>query len=161
MLPHVDSPTHHYLGASAACWGVYTAMLAGEPPIAPTPALEQMIDAYAAQHHGTPSSQATQSVAVHLIALYAVFIKNMDVGRLIWVRQRSLRAKPGEKHGRFTWLTPPDFTGTLTVVEIVRAPNSSARAEVMERYVCQVWELWAREHLPTVAQWYEQFVVKD
>lgn len=161
MLPQVDGPTHRYLGASAACWELYSYLLAGEPPVAPTPALEQMIDAYAAQHHGTPSNQATQSVAVHLIALYAVFIKNMDVGRLNWVRQRSLRAKPGEKHGRFTWLTPPDFTGALNVAEIVRAPNPPARAEVMERYVRQVWELWAQEHLATVAQWYEQFVVKD
>ena len=85
-LPASDGPTHRYIGASAACWAIYSAMLAGEPPIAPTPAREQMVDAYAAQHPGTPSNQATQSVAVHLIALYAVFVKGTDIGRLAWVR---------------------------------------------------------------------------
>jgi hypothetical protein len=160
-LPASDGPTHRYLGASAACWAIYTAMLAGEPPIASTPALEHLVDAYAAQHPGTPSNQATRSVAVHLIALYAVFVKGTDTGRLVWVRQRALRAKPGEKHGRFHWLTPPDFTRSLTVADIAHAPNPQARAELVERYVRGVWEAWSREHAATVARWHGMFVVKD
>lgn len=71
-----------------------------------------------------------------------------------------LRMAP-RAHGRFHWLTLPDFTGSLNVAEIVRAPSPQARAAVMERYVRQVWELWANDHLTTVARWYEQFVVKD
>jgi hypothetical protein len=161
MLPPSDGPTHRYLGASAACWALYTSLQAGEPPVVLTPAVTQMVDAYCAQHHGTLSNQATQSVAVHLIALYAAFIKNTAVERLVWVRQRSLRTKPGQKHGRFHWLTPPDFTGALTAAEIANAANPRARADLAERYVRQVWKLWAHEHFETVAQWYEQYVVKD
>lgn len=136
-------------------------MLVGEPPIAPTPAFAQMVDAYAAQHPGTPSNQATQSVAVHLIALYAVFVKGTDLGRLVWVRQRALRAKPDEKHGRFQWLTPPDFTGSLNVADIANSATPQSRAELVVRYVRDMWEVWARVHAATVAKWYDEFVVKD
>lgn len=166
-LPASDGPTHRYLGASAACWAIYSAMFSGgEPRIAPTPALAQVVDAYAVQHPGTPSDQATQSVAVHLTALYAAFVKQTDLGRLVWVRQRALRAKPGHrsligKHGRFQWLTPPDFAGSINVAQIAEAATPQARAELVERYVREVWELWARDYLKTVAQWYEEFVVKD
>lgn len=161
LLPVVDGPAHRYIGASAACWAIYSAMLnAGEPPIAPTPALAQTVDAYAAQHPGTPSNQAPQSVAVHLITLYAVFVKGTDVERLMWVRQRALRSKPGEKHGRFHWLTPPDFAGSLTVADIANAADPRARAELVERYVYEVWELWARSHAATITKWYDEFVVK-
>lgn len=160
-LPVVDGPTHRYIGASAACWAIYSAMFSGgEPAIAPTPALAQTVDAYAAQHPGTPSNQATQSVAVHLIALYAVFVKGTDLGRLVWVRQRALRAKPGEKHGRFHWLTLPDFTGSLNVADIANAPTPQARAALVERYVREVWKLWAHSHAATIAKWYDEFVVK-
>jgi hypothetical protein len=158
----VDGPTHRYIGASAACWAIYSNMLnAGEPPIAPTPALEQMVDAYAAQHPGAPSDQATQSVAVHLIALYAAFVKKMDLKRLVWVRQRALRAKPGQKHGRFEWLTPPDFSGSINVAQIAEAATPAARAELVERYVREIWGLWAREYEQAIARWYEKFVIKE
>lgn len=161
-LPATDGPTHRYIGASAACWAIYSGMFnGGEPPVAPTPALAQVVDAYAAQHPGIPSDQATQSVAVHLIALYAVFVRGTDVGRLIWVRQRALRAKPGRKHARFEWLTPPEFSGSLNVAQIAAAATPAARTELVERYVREVWELWARAHAATVERWYEAFVVKD
>lgn len=161
-LPQIEGPaaTHRYLGASAACWALYTAMLADEPPIGPTPALAQMVDAYAAQHPGVPSNQSIQSVAVHLLALYGVFVRGLPLGRLIWARQQALRAKPGQKHSRFHWLTPPDFTGSLTVADIAAAPTPMARAETAERYVRNVWEVWARPHAAIVATWYDAFIQK-
>ncbi|HLF87607.1 MAG TPA: DUF5946 family protein [Anaerolineales bacterium] len=77
LLPDIDGPTHRYIGASPACWGIYTALTGGgEPPMAPAPSNTLIVDAYAAQHPGTPSPQSIQSVAVHLIALYGVLEKH-------------------------------------------------------------------------------------
>lgn len=82
-------PTHRYIGASPACWAMYSAWLIGVPPSAddlarsdapprpgpttagPDGASALVVDAYAAQHHGTPSPQAIQSVAVHVLALHS------------------------------------------------------------------------------------------
>lgn len=161
-LPPSDGPTHRYIGASPACWAIYSALLnAGEPPVAPTPALAQLVDAYAAQHPGAPSNQATQSVAVHLLALYGVLVRGVAVDRLVWLRKKVLRARPGEKHGRFQWLTPPAFAGSLNVADIAGAPAPPARAELVERYVHQVWERWAQGHAPTIARWYAEFVEQE
>ena len=161
-LPRVIGPTHRYIGASPACWAIYTALSnAGEPPIAPTPARALIVDAYAAQHPGTPSPQAIQSVAVHLLALYGVFVRGVDPGTALWIRRRALREHNGRKHGRFQWLTPPDFAGSLTVADIAQAPTPPARAELAGRYVEEVWACWSESHVATIAAWYDRFVVSD
>jgi hypothetical protein len=68
-----DGPTHRYISASPACWAICTTFGAGEPPVAPSPLRELLVDAYA-PHPGVPSDQAIQSVAVHLITLYGVLV---------------------------------------------------------------------------------------
>jgi len=161
-LPKVNGPTHRYIGASPACWAIYTALAnAGEPPVAPTAAMALMVDAYAAQHPGTPSPQAIQSVAVHLLVLYGVFVRGGDPGTALWIRRRALRVQNGRKHGRFQWLTPPAFAGSLTVADIAQAPTPPARAGLAGRYVEGVWVRWSASHAATVATWYDEFVVPD
>ena len=91
LLEPFDGPTHRYLGASAACWALYSALNVGEPPVTSTPYNALMVDAYAAQHYGEPSPQAIQSVAVHLLALYGVLEQGQSVEQAIWLRTRPLR----------------------------------------------------------------------
>ena len=161
-LPKVNGPTHRYIGASPACWAIYTALSnAGEPPIAPTPARALIVDAYAAQHPGTPSPQAIQSVAVHLLVLYGVLMRGVDPGTALWIRRRALRKRNGRKHDRFPWLTPPSFAGSLTVADIARAPTPPARAELSGSYVEAVWTRWSESHAATVAAWYDEYVVPE
>ncbi len=154
-----DAPTHRYLGASASCWALFSNMHSGgEPPIAPHRLTPLLIDAYAAQHHGTPSPQAINSVAVHLLALHAVFTQGQDVAQALWVRRRALENKATGKHKRFHWLTPPEFAGCVTILDIANAPTPAARANVAATYIQQVYEKWAAPHAPTLAQWYRQYV---
>lgn len=158
-LPHQDGPTHRYLGASAACWAIYTGLAnAGEPPIAPHPANVLLIDAYAAQHPGTPSPQAIQSVAVHLLTLYGVLVRGVPAERVLWLRRQALQERQGSKRDRFCWLDPPAFAGMLSVADIARAPTPAARAELVQRYVAEVWAAWAPLHGSTIAAWYDQFI---
>ena len=161
-LPKSEGPTHRYIGASAGCWALYTALLnGGAPPLAPTPANALLIDAYAAHHPGVPSPQAVQSVAVHLLTLYGVLVRGVAHGNALWVRQRALRVQKSPKHSRFSWLTPPSFVRSPTVLDIVQAATPTVRTEQVEQYVAAVWSCWSQPYADVIATWYEQFVVPD
>jgi hypothetical protein len=162
VLPKVAGPTHRYIGASAACWTIFSALFnAGEPPLAPAPANGLIGDAYAAQHAGTPSDQAIQSVAVHLLTLYGVLERGVAPDNALWVRRRALRERSGSKRKRFKWLIPPSFSGSLTVADIVQAATPTARAEQAQYYVKAVWLLWSQKHVATLAAWYDEFVAAE
>jgi hypothetical protein len=162
LLPTEPGPTHRYIGASPACWAIYSALLnAGEPSLAPDPINNLIVDAYAAQHPGTPSAQAIQSVAVHLLTLYGVLVRGVAAEQALWVRQRALRQQGHSRKDRFVWLEPPSFVGKLTVVDIVQGATPTARTEQVRGYVQSVWDVWQPGHLATISRWYEQFVVAD
>ena len=157
-----DAPRHRYLGGSASCWNLFTSMHnGGEPPIGQGRLNHFFIDAYCVQHHGLPSLQSIQSVAVHGLPLYCQFElgEALSAERAIWMRQRATFDKHGNKHRRFTWLTPPDQTGCLTISDIAQRPTPEARAEQLQVYIAQVWEVWRADHLDTFARWYEEFVL--
>ena len=130
--------------------------------MAPAPTNALLIDAYAAQHPGSPSPQAIQSVAVHLLALYGIFDQGVAPEHALWIRRRPLRERvqgmPGDKHNRFQWLAPPDLASCLTIADIVQAPTPAVRTEKAREYIEQVWSLWAEQHLSTLAQWYALYV---
>lgn len=162
LLPASAGPTHAYIGASPACWAQFSALFnGGEPPLAPAPLAALIGDAYAAQHPGTPSAQATQSVAVHLLTLYGVLVRGVAPQNALWVRRRALRTGARAKHGRFTWLTPPGARYAATIVDIIRAPTPAARAEQVAPYIHAVWERWSQPHGATIAVWYDAYVLPD
>ena len=161
-LPHHNGPTHRYIGASAACWAVFSDLFnAGQPPMAPVPTLTLLGDAYAAQHPGTPSAQAIQSVAVHVLTLYGVFVRGVEPTNALWVRQRALREHGRAKHERFHWLTPPLCTGSLTIVDIVQGSTALERATVAQHYIETVWTQWANLHVSSIARWYDAYVLAN
>ena len=160
-LPASDGPVHRYLGASAACWAVFGALVnAGEPPMTPAPHNRLLIDAYASQHPGVPSPQSIQSVAVHLLALHGYFVRDVAPEHLLRLRQRALAAPPGQKHGRFVWLEPPDFSGSITVAEIAALPTPATRTALAARYLDDVWARWCVRWGDTVGEWYDRYVVQ-
>jgi hypothetical protein len=120
-----------------------------------------LVDAYAAQHPGTPSAQAIQSVAVHLLTLYGVLVRGVTPANALWIRQRALRGQTQTRQGRFQWLPPPSFAGSLTVADIVQASTPMARTEQVKLYLQDVWSAWSQVHLDPIASWYEKFVVVD
>lgn len=162
LLEAVEGPTHRYIGASPACWAIYSRLLnGGVPPMPPVPFAALLVDAYAAQHPGTPSDRAIQSVAVHLITLYGVLERGVPLAEALWLRQRPLRGSLEARRRRFAWLIPPAFDGTHAIAAIVGEPTPEARAAQVRPYVEAVWSAWAAEHRSTVASWYERYVVPD
>jgi hypothetical protein len=120
-----------------------------------------LIDAYAVQHPGQPSPQAIQSVVVHLLTLYGVFVAGVAIDKTAWIRQRALRKRREDKRDRMGWLSPPSFAGSLTINDIVQAPTPSLRSEQANKYIKSVWSVWSKKHGATIAHWYEEFVVKE
>jgi hypothetical protein len=161
-LPTSTGPVHPYIGASPACWALFSDLFnGGHPPVAPTPANALLGDAYAAQHPGTPSAQAIQSVAVHLLTLHGALVRGVAPTNALWIRRRALRERGSAKPARFRWLQPPVFAGALTIADIVAGSDPTARANLAQQYVDTVWSLWSGIHGPTIACWYDSYVVPD
>ena len=161
--PGPDASRHRYIGGSASCWNLFANMHnGGDPPIAQGPLNHFFIDAYCVQHHGVPGPQAIQSVAVHGLPLYCRFELGEELSpeRAIWMRQWATFDKQGQKHRRFTWLTPPDQTGCLTIGDIAQRPTPEDRAEQLQAYIAQVWDVWRADHLDSFARWFEEFVAE-
>ncbi len=163
QLPVVDGPVHRYLGASASCWALFSALNIGEPATKAGPFFALLIDAYAAQHPGVPSNQSIQSVAVHVLTLYGVLERNAGEDAQYWLRTQALRPGTSSKHARFVWLEPPPLAalGAVTVADIVRAPTPAARGDVADTYVRSVWKAWQSVHGAQIADWYERFVLPN
>jgi hypothetical protein len=170
-FPRGDGAVHPYIGASAACWGLHAAVLAGAEPaaellltstVAPvrvpplTPhahAGALLLDAYAAQHHGTPSPQAIQSVAVHLLVLHGVLARGVGADSALWIRRQAVRQK-----GVYSWLTPPDAEVSYSLRHCFPGPGIDEPCS-RDRYVTSVYLAWRALHLAPLDHWYDTYVV--
>lgn len=166
---------HRYIGASPSCWALQSALLIGEtseadlsrhvrrsPELSPQAAkavssigTSVMIDAYAAQHPGTPSPQAIQSVAVHVLTLHGVIERGVASENAMWVRRRPLRWK-----GIFHWLEPPDLHRTLTVTDVALAPPTQ-RTSLAATFSGSVYDAWATSYRDVIIDWYDRYVLGD
>jgi hypothetical protein len=174
LFPAHDGPVHRYIGASAGCWalfswsrepeGTYVAELIEQSRIpescASLPAHNQALlieslwgDAYGAQHHGSSSPQAVQSVAVHLLNLHGII--SGKTTRPGWAIERALRVR-----GVFQKLAPPKPGIALTFRHLF--PGGGVGVPVTRtQYVVSVYEAWMALHRTTLEAWYERYVVPD
>ena len=90
------------------------------------------------------------SVAVHLIGLYAVFERGCVPSRATRVVQRAANQKL-----EYVWLDPPSSRGTATIVDAHHAVDPGEHAERIERWAKSVWNAWQLHH-PTVRRWAER-----
>jgi hypothetical protein len=174
LFPPYDGLTHRYIGASAGCWALFgwsavsggadvTSLLAQSripdglvPASVPsdTSSLDPLFgDAYGVQHHGEDSPQAIQSVAAHLLDLYAI-ITGLTT-RPGWAIGRAVRTR-----GVFHELAPPPLGSALTYRHLFPGGGVVTPA-TRSQYVVSVYEAWMALHRSTVEQWYERYVVAD
>ncbi len=156
-LPVSNGLGHPYIGASPSCWELYSYLLVGEPSVAPTQFGILLNDAYCVQHHGVSTKpQAIQSVAIHLLTLYGVL--GLGHKNAKWVRDRLLRA---DYRNRFTWLTPPKDNQAMTILQIIEGNSPQGRAALLEQYITTVYNSWVERHEPTLADWWQRFVLPN
>ena len=149
-VPADPGPTHRYLGASPGCWRLYGEVLGWEyadyARFAPVHRLT--VDAYAAQHPGTPSPQSIGSVDVHLVRLHLQLERGLPHDRANdAMLDISSRLK---KH--FVWLDPPASLGDVTVLNVLDARGPEEHAERVRGWAASVWGAWAPHH-ETVRRW--------
>lgn len=171
-FPGRPGPTHPYIGASAGCWELFSLCNAGLSipgdlletarvpedtsaswPLEVPHALDSVVgDAYAIQHPGDGSPRAVQSVAVHLLTLYGLIDRGMDLPSAMWLRRRAAREK-----GVYRRLEPPGSGSALTLRHLfpgggVHTPCSRSA------YVLSVYAIWMESHGETVEQWFDKYV---
>lgn len=150
LVPDEAGPTHRYMDASPGCWRLYGELLAREyedyARFAPVHRLT--VDAYAAQHPGTPSPQAIGSVGVHLVRLHLQLERGLPHEEANdAMLEISSRAKE-----RFVWLDPPASPGDVTVLDVLDAGGVEEHMERVRDWAAAVWEAWAPHH-ETVRRW--------
>lgn len=149
VLERDEGPTHAYIGASPACWGLYQRIAAA--PFARTVGSRPRRlaeDAYAVQHPGTPDRRSVQSVAVHLMGL-CVLLEGDGAPRRL---QPVLGLMPARRTLDLHWLEPPTRNGRLTVRDALDAGSGDAHAAAVEAWARDVWNAW-RPHHATVRDW--------
>ncbi len=145
--PPVHGPTHPYIGASPACWAVYGEVLAREYGEFGYPEVHRLtVDAYAAQHPGTPSRQSIQSVAVHLIGLHLTLDRGLPAAAVTAAIGR------GVARGGFVWLTPPSPLGEVVVADVLAAADLADHTRRVHAWATSVWSAWAC-HADTIRVW--------
>jgi hypothetical protein len=163
LLPRIENGViHRYMTSSAACWEIF-GKLFNDPdrPVASSPFNALSVDAYAVHHPGTPSNQTINSVAIHTMVLYGILERGFKPDQALWLRQRPGRANPSEKHGRFHWLPPPSFEGSLTVADVVAGGTPLERSALLERWVRELWSRWGSLHEGQIGIWFERFVIAE
>ncbi len=105
------------------------------------------VDAYAVQHPGSPGPQTIQSVAVHLISLYAQLELGLATEAAPALLQRAVQMK-----GRFRWMTPPSFVGVRTIADVIG--QGDRIEEAAREWACEGFRAWA-EYRGVVKEWYE------
>jgi hypothetical protein len=73
-----------------------------------------------------------QPVAVHLLALYGALVRGWAPADALKIQERALRADLGARGGRFRWLEPPSFAGTLSEAPGAVVDTPAARPEAPE-----------------------------
>ncbi len=93
VLPAIpDGPVRRYMTLSPVCWAIFNALNDPERPLEFAPFNALIVDAYAVQHPGVPSSpQAINSVAVHLMTLHGILERDFKIDQAMWLRQRPER----------------------------------------------------------------------
>jgi Family of unknown function (DUF5946) len=148
-------PTHRYIGASAACWDLYTRLLAGEPAMPPSPWSPLLVDAYAAQHPGDDSPQATQSVAVHLVVLTAFIPEDQPITDAMALRVAAVDV--GRATGGYPKLNPVPSGWDLVIDDLVTAATSGEPPPLAD-YLIGVQQRWAALHGNIIRGWYQAAV---
>ncbi len=147
LVPNSDGPTHRYIGAAPGCWALHGEVLAraaadrrlGDPRLF-------ILNSYAVQHPGVPGPQAIQSVAAHLIGLYAALVLVYDDRRLIGVLRQA-----ADRSERFRWLAPPTATYRVTIGNVHSAASPAAHAAAARNMAEATWDAWQPHHSQVVA----------
>ena len=144
-LSAAGGPTHAHIGASPECWRLYGIVLE-RAYRAERDVLQLVVDAYACQHPGSESRQATQSVGLHLTTLCLFVEAGTDPRCGSVLHQRMVGRIP------LRWLEPPAQRGQVTVATVAATHMPGEYSEAAWLWARSVWSAWSAHHA-TVREW--------
>jgi hypothetical protein len=155
ILEATDWPVDRRVNASPACWHLYTQVVGYEMEhLARLGRYHQLtVDAYGAQHPGTPSPPI--STAFALIGL-SLALEHDWSGTAVRAAQQFLAQRYS------TWPTFRDRSNgpVLTVSGVVGVTTPDEHADRIQVWARTVWASWAPEH-HRVGSWAEQVLPPD
>ncbi|MDA8021340.1 MAG: DUF5946 family protein [Thermoanaerobaculia bacterium] len=134
--------------SSPGCWETFGRVLAREYSDRQYFEVHRLtVDAYAVQHPGQPSRQSIQSVGVHLIRL-CLFLEH----GLQPEQANSAMLAAAKRKSEFSWLTPPEPLGSITVADVESAVGVGEHKDRVRAWATQMWQVWSPHH-ETVRTW--------
>ncbi|MBO6576782.1 MAG: hypothetical protein JJ896_14230 [Rhodothermales bacterium] len=128
--------------SSPGCWACFGEILAREYSDLDYHEVHRLtVDTYAVQHPGTPSPQSIRSVALHGIRLCAILERDLALRDANEVMKQKAAVR-----SEFTWLTPPDSLGAITVLDVVKAANADEHSALVWSWARSVWDAWSPHH---------------
>lgn len=112
------------------------------------------VDVYAVQHPGVPERRSIHSVCVHLIALELQLERGLSPTQVT-------RLMNGISEGLdLRWLEPPRPNGSVTVLDVLAAPDLDAHVEAVGAWAADVWAAWQAHH-GTVRGWADAVLARS
>lgn len=138
--------THPYIGATPACWQMYTELLAKEfsdPDY--FKAHRITVDSYCSQHIGDQNDRRSrQSANLHLIALYLIFERQANQNEVLTFLKKTTEIKRD-------WRDWPAIVQRkkphwLTVKDIIKAEDAPSHITLVNEWGRSIWNAYADSH---------------
>lgn len=154
---NIEGETHEYMLSASGCWEMFCEVLEKEySDFQYSKAHHYTVDSYACQHPGeSQNPKAVNSVGIHLMSLYMLFEKGMDLEKSADLKSKFAQYNKSNKI--ITSLDPPKSFGKITVFDIWGLDNKEQHFPVCERWARSVWESWSAHH-QKIAQWANDFL---
>ncbi|WIG60676.1 MAG: hypothetical protein OJF49_003424 [Ktedonobacterales bacterium] len=139
LLMSEEQPDSRY-NASPECWQLYGELTAYTVTRGDVAFMHQhAVDTYGAQHAGEQARPIT--VAFALIGLYLACEQDYSGKKVQHMHMLLARRTK-------TWppFTPPALRGSLTVLDVLRAPPGEQRDHMLRQWRQSVWDAWSQEH---------------
>lgn len=146
-----DGPIHRYMISSPACWAAFGRIMAAEysdPALMPVHRLS--VDAFAVQHPGDGSRQATQSVGLHLARLHVQLERGLTPDQA-----HAFMLRAAENKVSLPALPTPELFN-LTTADVGPLAGTSRHIEAVQAWAESAWRAHTASHAP-IRRWATSF----
>ncbi len=141
LVPNTTGDVHAYIMASPGCWQLYCDLQDWRNSLSDVQdvtAVQDLVDAYAAQHATNPDRRNRQSVAVHLLSLCA----SLEFSIPGTQRRRMIGSWT---HRDYPMFEPLPERYSVTVRNVADA-TIEQREVVVAEMARSTWSAWSRHH---------------
>jgi len=154
---NIEGDCHEYIPAAPGCYEMFNEVLNKEySDFRYSKAHHFTVDSYAVQHPGAHSNhKAVNSVGIHLVSLYCLFEKKIDLENSAKVKMEF--AQFNKKNNVIKPLSRPEKFKGITVFDIWDNDNPDDHFELCRQWASDSWASWSNHH-ETIEKWANNFI---